>query len=368
MNIDRRELLTKALLAGAAASSRRLLQAAPAKLGIPGPYPGRVVAVHHPGSIVSGAYQAEPIRQMMRKGMMELTGAPSWVEAWRVFAQPGDVVGIKVAPVGGKKLCSDPTVFNEIVEGLKQAGLRPRDIVAYDRYRREFLGAGFHTWLPEGVRWTWAAEAYDEVQLGMDGFDPDQYMEIPVIKPGQDYRDAHVRRSYVARFLTKEVNKFVNLPVLKHHRAAGVTMALKGMAYGMVNNINRSHQGTTVNLTGVFIPTIVDLPVFREKAVLHIVDGVKGGYDDGPGVNPKYIWEHKTIYFATDPVAIDKIGWRAIDKKRAEQGLPPVALAKPAPNRIKDSLNLGPEHIEVAGALGLGVFDDAKIDLKKVSL
>lgn len=66
---------------------------------MPGPYPGRVIAVHHPASIVSGAYQAEAIRGMMRKGMMELTGAPGWVDAWRVFAEPGDVVGIKVCPV-----------------------------------------------------------------------------------------------------------------------------------------------------------------------------------------------------------------------------------------------------------------------------
>ncbi|MDZ7639534.1 MAG: hypothetical protein U5J83_14965 [Bryobacterales bacterium] len=51
------------------------------KWSMPGLFPGRVARVEHTGSIVSGAYQREPIRQMMRRGMMELTGAPDWVQA-----------------------------------------------------------------------------------------------------------------------------------------------------------------------------------------------------------------------------------------------------------------------------------------------
>jgi len=42
--------------------------------------------------------------------------------------------------------------------------------------------------------------------------------------------------------------------------------------------------------------------VIRGKAVLHILDGVKACYDKGPGGNPQVMWEHKTMYFATDPV------------------------------------------------------------------
>ena len=36
-------------------------KAATSKPGMPGPFPGRVVGVEHPGCIVSGAYQADPI-------------------------------------------------------------------------------------------------------------------------------------------------------------------------------------------------------------------------------------------------------------------------------------------------------------------
>src|SRR5437870_12577342 len=70
------------------------------RLAMPGLFRGRVVAVEHPGCLISGQYQAEPVRQMMRRGMTDLTGAGGWEDAWRLFVQPGDVVGIKVNPVG----------------------------------------------------------------------------------------------------------------------------------------------------------------------------------------------------------------------------------------------------------------------------
>lgn len=364
--MHRRDFL-EAMIAASLAATCRAQQASPTKLGIPGPYRGRVVSVSHPACIISDAYQAEPIQQMMRKGMMELTGAPSWAEAWRVFFEPGDVVGIKLNPVGKPHAISAPEVLQQIIDGLKQAGVKPKDIVVFDRYRQPFLEAGMDKWVPEGVRWSWASEQYDELQLGMDGYDPDVYMELPLIQAGQDARDPHVRRSYVARFLTKEVNKLINVPVLKHHYVSGVTLALKNLSHGLVNNVNRSHSTSKLNATAVFIPAVVDLPVFRQKVVLHILDGVKGVFRGGPfGENPQYVWEHRTMYFATDPVALDKIGSRAIDEKRIEKGLPPVARSYW--NEDESLVHCQPEHIEIAGALGLGESDEKKIEWRKVGL
>ena len=72
------------------------------------------------------------------------------------------------------------------------------------------------------------------------------------------------------------------------------------------------------------------------------------------------------MYFATDPVALDKTGLKAIDAKRKEVGMLPIATAKPD----KDStfLNMQVEHIEIAGALGLGNYDDKKIDVRRFSV
>jgi len=333
---------------------------------MPGAFPGRVVAVEHTGCIAQNIYQPQPIRQMMEKGMTSLTGAPAWTDAWRSMFEKGDVVGIKVSPVGGKNLCSDAMVLRNILDGLQEAGVPATDVIVFSRYREEIDETGIDKWVPAGVRVEAPSGKYTDIQLDMEGYDADHFMEMALIKPGENMNDPHFRRSYVCKVVTTKINKLINLPVLKHHQSAGVTIALKNMSHGMVNNVNRSHLTPTLNACGVFIPSVVSLPVIREKAVLHICDGVKASFHGGPGGRPKYIWEHKTMYFATDPVALDKTGWKAIDAKRAAAGMASIALSKPDP--ASSFLNCQVEHIEIAGQLGLGTFDDKKIDVRRVKL
>jgi uncharacterized protein (DUF362 family) len=336
------------------------------RLAMPGPYRGRVVAVSHPASIVDGRFGAEPIAQMIERGMKELTGAPDARAAWRVFFEPGDVVGIKVNPVGQPHAISSPEAMRAIIAGLQSAGLKLPDIVIYDRYRDQLMKAGFVKWAPEGVRHSAAVEKYDNVQLAIEGYDPDHYMDMALTLPGQDISSLTARRSYAAKFITKEVNKLINLCVLKDHQSAGVTLALKNLSHGLVNNVYRSHSSKTLNACGAFIPAVVAIPVIRNKAVLHVLDGVKAVYHGGPGARPQFVWEHKTMYFASDPVAIDRVGWTAIDAKRVEVGKKP--LLEDLPDRFSTFVRRQPEHVDIAGAMGLGEADEKKIDLRRITL
>jgi uncharacterized protein (DUF362 family) len=336
------------------------------RLAMPGLFRGRVVRVEHPRSIVSGAYQAEPVTQMIRRGMMELTGAPDATAAWKLFFEPGDVVGIKVNPVGDPHVISDASVVREIIAGLRSAGVKLQDIIVYDRYRDQFFKAGFDKWLPQGVRTSSAAKDYEEIQQAIEGYDPDHYMDMALTLPGYDVRNLTARRSYAAKFITKEVNKLINLPVLKDHQSAGVTLALKNLSHGLVNNVNRSHSSKTLNVCGAFIPAVVSLPVIRNKTVLHIMDGIKGLYHGGPGAKPQFVWEHKTMFFASDPVALDKIGWEELDAKRVAVGMKPVALDRP--DKFSTFVSRQPEHVEIAGAMGLGEWEKDKIELKRIQL
>lgn len=283
-----------------------------------------------------------------------------------VFFGRGDVVGIKVSPVGGPTLSSDESVLRQVIAGLNAAGVPNRDIVVFSRYRQEIVDAHIDKWLPAGVRWTAPSEAYDAIQLGMTGYDASHYLDMALVQPGQNPADAHNRRSYVARVVTKDINKFINLPVLKHHQSAGVTIALKNMSHGLVNNVARSHSSPSLNACGTFIPAVVNLPVIRQKAVLHIVDAVKASFHGGPSARQQFVWEPKTMYFATDPVAVDKVGWKVIDEKRMAMGMAPVAESKP--DKASTFVHCQVEHIEIAGALGLGEFDDKKIDLRRIRL
>ena len=348
-----------ALAAGAQVSST----AAKSKLGLPGLFRGRVVAVTDPASIVSGRYQAAAVRAMMRKGMGELCGG-SWVDAWRTLFQPGDVVAIKVNPVGQPHVISDAIVVREILDGLAQAGVKSKDVVLYDRYHDQIVKGGFDKWVPADTRVMWAAKDYDEIQQGNDGYDPDHYLDLPLVLPGQDPGSLAARRSYVSLVMARQVNKVINLPVLKDHQSAGVTLALKNLSHGSVNNVSRSHGSFSNNACGFFIPAVVSMPVIRDKVVLNILDGIKGLYHGGPGAKPQFVWEHKTLYFATDPVALDHIGWRVIDEKRVAAGM--KVLVEDKPDEFSHFVHRQPEHVEIAGALGLGEWNLDKIDLRKV--
>lgn len=72
------------------------------------------------------------------------------------------------------------------------------------------------------------------------------------------------------------------------------------------------------------------------------------------------------MYFATDPVALDRVGWDVIDAQRGQMGMAPVAEAQ----RDADStfVSMQPEHVELAGVLGLGEADRSKINLRTITL
>jgi uncharacterized protein (DUF362 family) len=421
---------------------------------MPGAFPGRVVEVRHPGSVAPNhAIDGGAVRLMMDRGMTELTGATHHVEAWRFLFEPGDVVGIKVNPVGRKAKpgeqgrvpnaigsISSPEVLLAVVDGLKSAGVRPADIIVFERYASEFVEAGYKDLMGEraldGVRWYASSADYDERQVDIEGFpagraavtpevarhvagyDPDVFVSMGFCGPDHDPKDDRRFRTHLSVIVTRLVNKIVTIPVLKDHRSAGVTLALKNLSHGMNNNVARSHLSGIhhggmagaeyvggPNQCNTFIPTAVAQEPTRRKATLHVLDGLIGVYEGGPGCWNKTwgTWHHKGLFFATDPVALDHVGWDIIDRKRAEEGWAPVGAmgltGHTSPIRVSARLaglaagssaeawtlnaaaqNLDdgwtteafdrrqPEHIILAGELGLGVFDAQGIDHRLVRM
>jgi uncharacterized protein (DUF362 family) len=363
--MDRRKCV-QALAGVLAASAVSRADEAGGGPGIPGPYRGKVIAVQNSRCLRKGAYQFEPIQAMVSRGMCELTGAPEAPDAWRKFFAPGDVVGIKLNPVGRPFVCSSPEMLRAIVEGLQSAGVKPSNIVVYERYLEIIDDTGLQKWLPEGVRLAHASLKYDGVQQDIDGYDPEHYVELPFTLPGYDVNDKKAIRSYAALFLTQQVDKLINLPVLKSHNGAGVTLALKNLSHGLVNNVCRSHEGPNLRIAE-FTPAVVSMPVIRQKTVLNILDATRGLYHGGPGImRDDFVWEHKTVYFGTDPVAIDRVGLNVIEAQRKKKRLRPVGAY--ATDELWTSPYRQPEHIDNAGKAGLGEADLAKIDLKAVSL
>lgn len=367
--LSRRGLLT----AGAALALPGWSTAA-AATGIPGPYRGRVVEVYHPGSVVEGKVRAEAVREMVSRGMRELTAAADDTAAWKRFFSPADVVGVKVSPVGRPKSISQPETLLEVFRGLTLAGVPNRNIMLINRYEEEILACEFDKILPKGVRIGYGAKKFDDVQVSLEEYDPDVYVEMDRVLPRfAGSKDPLHRRSHVCKVITRELTKIVNVSVLKDHASAGITMALKNMSHGSVNNVSRSHAGASGNWCDTFIPKVVSMPVIREKMVLQIGDALIGTYDGGPGTwNPHFrTWEYRSLFFGTDPVAMDRIGWGILDAKRKEQGLPP--LEKTGRKGVNPGGHEGfdwrqPQHVLLAAKAGLGEADLAKIAHRRVRL
>src|SRR5207237_485087 len=129
------------------------------------------------------------------------------------------------------------------------------------------------------------------VQPDIQGYDPEVYLAMELAALGRhDPNDDRTRRSHLSLITSRQVDKLINVPVLKDHQSAGVTLALKNLSHGLVNNVSRSHATYTLNACGSFIPAVVAMPTIRNKAVLHILDGIKGPDDVGPGAKPQLGW------------------------------------------------------------------------------
>lgn len=416
-----------------------------ATYAMPGPFPGRVVEIRHPGAVSpEHVINRDTVRAMMDRGMCGLVGCDHASEAWGRFFRRGEVIGIKVNPVGRKAnpgesarmasavgSISSPEVLLEIVRNLKAVGIRGQDIIVFERYASEFRQTGYESVLlergMEGVRWLAASHDYDEQQLEIDGqlrgrerdpnvagYDPDVFVSMGFAAPDHDRRDDRRFRSHLSAIITRLVDKVITIPCLKDHRSAGVTLALKNMSHGMNNNVARSHTGGIYRRNGsdswpnqcnTFIPTAVAQSPLRQKATLHVLDGLIGVYEGGPGCwNRTWgTWRRQSLFFATDPVAMDHVGWDIIDAKRALEGWLPVArmtryetsppqslsprlaalaamgtpeigaLAAQEHLRIPDGRGSEfnrrqPEHIILAGLLGLGRFDAREIDHRLIAM
>jgi uncharacterized protein (DUF362 family) len=153
----------------------------------------------------------------------------------------------------------------------------------------------------------------------------------------------------IERIPVEDTDVTINLPVIKDHGGAGVTGALKNIAFGCYRNHRQAHSG---NCDPYIAETCAHF-YKTAKVPLIILDATEGCFDGGPAPqNSQTVWRENAIYVATDPVALDVVMRDVILAKRREAGLP---------DKLRQC-----RHIETAAAKGLGIADPARIDIVKV--
>jgi uncharacterized protein (DUF362 family) len=337
----------------------------PSPLGMPGLFPGRVVETEHARAIVDRRVSADAVRAMVEAGMKTLTGEASPRDAWARFFSPGDVVALKVNPSGVPETTTSIALVREVVRSLGAVGVPPKNIIVYDRNSNQLEVNGYHLLVPPGVRVVGLDQRWSVEGERRSGYDPTVFCEM-------DCFGERETRSYLASVVVSEANKIINLPCLKEHNASGVTGCLKNLAYGSFNNVARTHAGTKT-YTDPVIAVMCTASPLRVKSVLHIMDGIRAVYHSGPFAwNPEFVWEAKTLLFGTDPVAVDRVELEIVERKRRDVGAPslwdrnPENIGDMQRSAMKNPFFREPGHIKTASLLGLGKWELADIDRRKV--
>jgi hypothetical protein len=309
---------------------------------------------NHGGGAV---YEDQPNteRQMVDRLVLAVTGAKDLKTAWSSLVKSTDTVGLKISAAGGPIFSTHHGVVSAVVSGLQLAGVPRNKIIIFDRNAEQLAEAGFTE--TRGGPFLRSIEP-------PKGYDAEAVFTAPIlgqliwgdvnfrgIETGQ--RRAALQQaqnspeSHLARIVSKQVTKIINLPTFSDARGCGIAGALYNVTVPLVDNSRRFAQ------PGGGASSIPDLYADARLGgivALTIVDGLMAQYAGGPEYNPNYAVAHRTLLASKDPVALDGTIFREIEAWRRTANLPSLAAEA--------------AWLQEAETIGLGTFDASRITLQ----
>jgi uncharacterized protein (DUF362 family) len=347
--LSRRQVVSGAAAAAAATAVAPLsyaeqdpenLVATPPKGFVPMAVPGKVVKVAAKGSFADIMQpnqlwpKADIAKKLVEKAMMEFTGAPNLVEAMKKFIHKNDVVAIKPNGIAGQKGHTQATnyeVILPVVEAVLAVGVPADKIMVYEQFPGFLMGTRVNVrdWkLPEGV------------QTGTHN------------NRNHPMKDIRIYQGIPTKYskMLLDATAVIDITMIKDHSICGYTGTLKNITHGNVNNPHDHH----AHNASPQIAMLYNHPIVTSRVRLHITDAFKMTYDKGPlDKDPKTRIAHGAVYVATDPVAMDTIGWGVVEEERKKRNL----------KTLKESKR-EPRYIRTAAELGLGIGDLNQIRLR----
>ena len=295
-----------------------------------------VIMVKHNGATdESGVGNPAVVKEMVKRAVAELTGKDSLRDIWKEFASPDDIVGIKINCIAKKNFSTQKCVVDAIVEGLTSAGVKPNNIIIWERWNWEMKLGGYEINTSDaGVR------CYGTDHGGTKEAARSFYSDTPVDIAGVPV--------YFSKILLEEVTALINVPLVKDHRTSGVTCSMKNHFGSIINpgDLHRSNCDPYLAYLNLASP-------IKDKTRLIVCDFLRAVYNGGPGDSPDR-WRQNAIMVSRDPVALDSVGLRIIEEKRKEKGMLPIG------ERAR--------YVATAAKLGVGTNDPAQIDLREIDM
>jgi hypothetical protein len=346
------------------------LKAPRTKHSLPGPFPGKVVHVQDPEVMKEDRVDKQLVEKMFFRGVQELTGK-DMAESFRLFFTKDDAVGIKVNPVGAGLISTRLELVDAIIAWLAANGLPKQNIVIWDRFDYMLTEAGFTPERFPGVKIEGLQTMVEDLPEGENAdhsrwrdkegnhvsapnFDRDVYywadVEGPKDLPYLNQHVFHGKHSYFGKLVSQRLTKIINVPVFKN-TGNGISMAAKNLGYGAICNTNRLHKPLFFDVC----TEVLAFPCIRDRLVLNVTDGLRAQYDGGPMPAAQFTYNFNSIFFATDPFAVDSVCHNLITEKRKSMGV---------------NVNEHPkftDYLRYAERLGLGVVDPSKVRVVRVS-
>lgn len=311
----------------------------------------RVVIVENPNAVSDYQPDAAIVQSMVNSGLTNLTRQATVTAAWRNLVSTQDVVGIKVFSAPGEISGTRPAVAAAVIHGLLNAGLPGDHIIIWDKHADDLRAAGFTRLAAQlGVRAAGAADA---------GWDPTNFYNPDTAIIGTlvwgDYEfgkkgEGVGRRSFVSQLVSRDMTKIISIVPLLNDNDFGVCGHLYGLAMASVDNTIRFENDP--GRLAVAVPEIYALPALGDRVVLNITDALIAQYEGGERGLLHYSTVTDQLWFSRDPVALDTMAVRELDRERRAAKAPEF---KP---RLQIYTN--------AVLLQLGASDPAKIQVQKI--
>ncbi|MFN3532951.1 MAG: DUF362 domain-containing protein, partial [Candidatus Brocadia sp.] len=259
----------------------------------------------------TGKLKETLVSGLIHKAVMQLTNALSQEKAWQTLFKPHDIVGIKLNCLSGKTMSPHVAVVESIIQGLKFAGIKDKNIIVFERFSRELEAAGFRV-----RRMTEGIQCFGTDELPGGGYEAEPQVAGSV-------------GTCFSKIVSRLCTAIINVPVLKDHDLAGISVAMKNF-FGVIHNPNKYH-GNNCN---PFIAELNTHPYIADKVRLIVCDAILAQYHGGPGYKPQWTWDYQGIIVGRDPVAFDRICHTIIEEKRKEMKLPTLKQANREPKYI----------------------------------
>lgn len=226
---------------------------------------------------------------LLDKGIQTYFQKDNVLEAWSEIAQPGEVIGLKVNCLSGPG-GTHPELVNAISERLCQIGIKEQNIIIWDRLSEDLENGGFKV-MSRGNK----IRCFGNDFVGFSS----------------EFEIFGSAASLVSKTMTEICDGVINLPVLKDHGIAGVTMSMKNM-FGAIHNPNKYH----LDVGDPYIADVYMLPSIRNRTRFTICDAINSQYEGGPSYMPHWTWPYNGLMIGRDPVALDYLGWQLIEAER----------------------------------------------------